>query len=468
MSGTLGTLQTLLGSRSRLLPASYGGVPFYVRGSTGAGGRRLVVHEFPLRDTASTEDLGALPRRFKLQAFVIDDPAGFGVYQDFRDDLIAQCETGGAATLVHPTHGPLSCRSGVLGWSEHIVESFGYCEFQLDFVQDGPQPSPTFSTDTTASLLGGVASILGVVAAGYNLVVMAMASPAALLSALAGGALGLPATTLLGLANMITAAVAGPANAAAMPAALLGNFQAALAALPPATMVGLSSQVTALTAAPGDPVATATAVQALAQAMAANIIAAAAAPSATDAIAGVSFTIAPPADPSGGLAALVTWGNGLPAVPTATAAGAVMAAIQAAVVALVQGNVMAALVQVYASIDWPYASAAAAAREQVVSLIEAQVDAAAVAGLDDLYCSWRGPQAMTTADMIASAQALPQLGGYLTADAWPSLALAQALFLDPTEATALEDINDVPHPLFMPLTGLTVLPTGSAQTIDLT
>jgi prophage DNA circulation protein len=426
--GVLSALQNLVGSRSRLLPASFGGVPFYVVVSGGAGGRRLVTHEFPLRDTPSTEDLGKLPRRFKLHAFVIDDPAGFAVYQDLRDALITQCETGGAAVLVHPTFGPSSCRSGPLVWTERVIEAFGYCDFQLDFVVDGPQPSPVVQADTLSKLLGGIASVLPYISAAYNLLVIGLASPAALLGMVGDDLLGLPQGTLLGLTGAIENVFA----------------------------------------APDDTAATAAAVQAVTQGAAANVIAAAqASTAATDAVTGVPFAIAPPADPSGGLAALAAWGNSLPAVSTTTPYGATVAALQAAVVALVQGNAVAALVQVYAQIDWPYAAAAAAARQQVVGLIEAQVDAAADAGSDDLYRAWRGLQAMTVANMIAEAQSLPQLGSYTTADTWPSLALAQALFQDPTQAGALENINDVPHPLFMPVNGLAIVPSGASTAVDL-
>ena len=427
-SQVLSTLQTLVGSRARLLPASFGGVPFYVVMSGGMGGRRLVTHEFPLRDTPFTEDLGMLPRRFRLQAYVIDDPAGFTVYQDLRDALIAQCETAGAAVLMHPTFGPVSCRAGVLTWSERIVEAFGYCEFQLDFTRDGPQASPIFQTDTLSSLLQGVASVLPYISAAYSAVVIGLISPAA----------------------------------------LLGFAATAMGLLSPTTLTGLLSLIDAVTASPGNASATAAAVQAVTQGMAANVVTAAqASTAATDAVSGVPFTIAPPADASGGLATLAAWGATLPAISTTTPAGVTAAALQAAVIALVQGNAVAALVQVYAQIDWPYAAAAAAARQQVVGLIESQINAAATAGSDDLYRAWRGLQALTIENMIQEAQSLPQLGGYTTADTWPSLALAQALFQNPAQAGALEDINDGPHPLFMPAAGLAILPKTSASVINL-
>ena len=41
---------------------------------------------------------GKLPRRFKLQAFVIDSPAGADSYLDLRDDRIDACDLLGRQT----------------------------------------------------------------------------------------------------------------------------------------------------------------------------------------------------------------------------------------------------------------------------------------------------------------------------------------------------------------------------------
>ena len=408
----LSVLQALTGSRARLLPASFAGVPFYMSHGGGLGGRRLLTHEFPLRDTPYTEDLGRLPRRFRLTAYVVDD--AYGSYLDYRDALIAACEAPGAATLVHPTFGALSCRAGVLTWSERIIELYGFCEFQLDFIVDGPQPSPLFSSDTASALLGGVATLLPIITAAYTTVQMALVSPQLLLT----------------------------------------NAVSAMLGLPPSTILGLSAQIAAVSATPANQTATAAAVQTVTQAMAATVIAGATAPVTSDPVAGTPFGIAGQADASGGLATLAAWGSTLPAVSTGTAIGIAQAAVQAAVTALVQGCATAAVVQVYASIDWPYANAAQAALTQVVSLIDAQALSAANAGADALYLAWQGIEQLAVANLVAEAQSLPSLGSYVTADALPSLALAQALFQDASRAGQLEDINDVPHPLFMPAAGL--------------
>jgi len=424
MSGTLAiagaalaAVSDLFGSRARLLPASFRGVPFYVDSARGAGGRRRIDHEFPLRDTPYLEDIGKLPRKFRLAAFVVE--AEGDAYIDARDALIDACEGyDTAATFIHPTMGPMTCRSGVLTWSERFVQGFGLCQFELDFALDGPIPGPLFTADTASSLLGALHSALPILCAAYSLAVLAIEAPAALLAEAAGVMLGLPAGTILGLADTI----------------------------------GMVS------AAPTDAPATAAAVQAATQAMAANIIdGAAPSTAATDAVTGTPFTIDGPADLSGGLAGLATWGAALPAIPTTTALGVALAAQQALVVQSVQGNAVAALAQVYASVVWPYAQAAADARTQLLGLMDAQSDLAAQLGADDLFRAWEGLKALAMADMIARAQSLPTLGSYAAGDATPSLALAQRLYQDPARAGELEQLNDVSHPLFMPPIGAALL-----------
>jgi prophage DNA circulation protein len=86
--------------RQRLQPGSWRGVGFVLDAGETHAGRRLAIHEYPYRDTAWVEDLGKLPRRFNVQAFLV----GNDVYSQ-RDALVAACEQPGSGTLVHPTFG---------------------------------------------------------------------------------------------------------------------------------------------------------------------------------------------------------------------------------------------------------------------------------------------------------------------------------------------------------------------------
>ncbi len=426
LGGGLSSLQTLLGSRAKLRPASFRGVPFLVDVAEGMGGRRLVTHEFPLRDTPFTEDLGRLPRLFRLEAFVIDPLPGTLLdyaaqpqtdWMTQRDALLDAIEGyATAAILVHPTLGEITCRGAAIQWREQITREFGWCQFRLEFVVDGPQPSPLSGDDTASALLGGVASLLPLISAAYETLTLAITSPLSLLQQLTESMLGLPPGTIQGVANAITAIAASPSNTTA----------------------------------------TASAVQAACQAMAANVITAQSiAPNPVDdPVAGSAFTISVAADPSGGLATLANFGATLPPITGGGPAVAAQAAQQAAIVALAQGNAIAALAQIYAQAQWTSANQAATARATLLPLLDAQTNAAAAAGQDDLYRAWQAITALTMTDMIARAQSLPVLGPYTLPAPLPSLALAQRLYRDPTRAPQLEQLNDVAHPLFMPPIGV--------------
>jgi prophage DNA circulation protein len=88
----------------QLQPGSWRGVGFVLDAGQTKAGRRVAIHEYPYRDTAWSEDLGLLPRRFSVDAFLTGDD----VYQQ-RDAMLAACEQPGPGTLVHPTLGSLEC-----------------------------------------------------------------------------------------------------------------------------------------------------------------------------------------------------------------------------------------------------------------------------------------------------------------------------------------------------------------------
>lgn len=85
---------------NRLQPGSWRGVGFVLDAGETHAGRRVAIHEYPYRDTAWGEDLGKLPRRFNVQAFLVGDD----VYSQ-RDAMVSACEQAGSGTLVHPTMG---------------------------------------------------------------------------------------------------------------------------------------------------------------------------------------------------------------------------------------------------------------------------------------------------------------------------------------------------------------------------
>jgi prophage DNA circulation protein len=88
------------GDGRNLIGASFRGVPFFVETEEFSGGRRAVVHEFPLRDDPFAEDMGRRARGFRIDGYVIGDD-----YIDQRDELVAALEAGGTGELVLPSYG---------------------------------------------------------------------------------------------------------------------------------------------------------------------------------------------------------------------------------------------------------------------------------------------------------------------------------------------------------------------------
>ncbi|MDE1905024.1 MAG: DNA circularization N-terminal domain-containing protein [Rhodospirillales bacterium] len=400
-----------------LRPASFRGVPFYWDAAEGKGGRRIVVHAFPLRDRPFVEDLGRAPRSFRLRAFVVGDD-----YADQRDALISACEDyAEPGVLVHPTMGEISCHAGLLSWNESKTEG-GWCGLDLEFVRAGARPSPTGAADTVSELLAGVGTLLGVISSAYQAASQVLTYPAAVVA----------------LAEELFSQAAG-----------------ALSALPVLAVGGLAPQIAAVAAAGSSDAAAAAAVGAVFSAAAAAVVAAIPGPLPTeDPVAGDAPVIAGPADPTYGLLGLASW-NAAAAAPAGTGPWqAAQAAQQAAVVSLVQGSALAAALTVYANTDWQTANAAAAARALVLPLLDAQSEAAADAGQDALYLAWQAVTAQTMADFIARAQGLPTLVDYALGEAMPSLVLAERWYQDATRAVELETLNDSPQPLFLPPAGV--------------
>ena len=93
--------------RNNLRPAKLGKASFQVDSADGQFVRNVQVHEYPLRDKPYVEDLGRKARRITLECYVLADIANKYDYMPERDALIAELESAGTKTLVHPYLGAL-------------------------------------------------------------------------------------------------------------------------------------------------------------------------------------------------------------------------------------------------------------------------------------------------------------------------------------------------------------------------
>ena len=114
-----------------LWKASYKGTPFWVERDEEEGGRRIVVHQFPMRDDPYLEDLGEDKRAFRVTAYVASDSADTDA-----GSLVATCAMRGPGPLVLPTHGPILTRCLKFA-RERSKDQHGYIGFELHFVREG-------------------------------------------------------------------------------------------------------------------------------------------------------------------------------------------------------------------------------------------------------------------------------------------------------------------------------------------
>ena len=73
-----------------LVPATFRLAPFHVDANSRTSGRRIVLHEFPKRDTPYAEDMGRSARRFPVTGYVIGPD-----YQIWRELLVLALEAEG-------------------------------------------------------------------------------------------------------------------------------------------------------------------------------------------------------------------------------------------------------------------------------------------------------------------------------------------------------------------------------------
>jgi len=138
----------------QLQPGSWRGVGFVLDAGQTNAGRRVAIHEYPYRDDAWAEDLGKLPRRFMVQAFLVGDD----VYSQ-RDAMLRAVEQSGSGTLVHPTLGSISCVLLEFAVTDRR-ERGRYVELQFSFILAGDVQYPSTSIATGSGVLSACSKVL--------------------------------------------------------------------------------------------------------------------------------------------------------------------------------------------------------------------------------------------------------------------------------------------------------------------
>jgi len=132
--------------RDGLSRAAFRGVEFHVAAHEAGMGRRVQLHEYPLRDKPYAEDLGRRARTLSVEAYVLGDD-----YMARRDALVRAIEQPGPGTLQHPYLGEM--RGSVVGFT--LTESSregGVARFVLQFVESGDAEFPRAAVNTGAAV----------------------------------------------------------------------------------------------------------------------------------------------------------------------------------------------------------------------------------------------------------------------------------------------------------------------------
>lgn len=127
---------------------SFRGVPFLIEDEQGLdGGRRVVSHEYPLRDEGLTEDMGKRLRRYQVSCLVIGDD-----HLAQAEKLIDALEASGAGTLKHPYFGTIEVRVDDYR-AKNSTSHQRVTRFDINFLPAIEKNAPEIAEDTAYSVL---------------------------------------------------------------------------------------------------------------------------------------------------------------------------------------------------------------------------------------------------------------------------------------------------------------------------
>lgn len=424
-----------------LQPASFRGVRFAVRSSTIRRGRRVVVHEYPFRDDVWVEDLGRGTRVVSFSGFLIGDD----VFAQ-RDRMVTAVETPGVGVLVHPSLGRLTVSNTEFSAGERF-DLGRVVELEFSFIQSTPQP--VFPTSGFATALKSIAAAVQTtlaIARDYISAVTTVISGVSAGLTFAANVFGTVRGLIGGVVGMALAVVHDSGALASTALGLSGNngrYSGGTSVTRRPASTTVASAIAATTVARGAVTAAAAAVSAVSD----PSLLPAALQALTEAVRAVAQDPAAQVRILSGLAAYPTPGVSQSPAPLGTA----MSAIQAVTASLVRVSALVSIANALA--NWSPSSwdDAIAMLQSVTALLDAEIIAAADAGLTTTYLALRAQRAAITADLLARAAKLPRLRTVTNRMALPSLTLAYSLYGDATRSDELIRRANPIAPLFMPL-----------------
>jgi len=158
--------------RDQLRPATFRGTPFFVQSHEATGGRKIVPHEYPLRDEAYVEDLGRKGRRFTVNGYVLGTD-----YFAARDALVTALEKPGTGALVHPYIGEKQVAVGDYSYSEEVDEG-GVARFSMVFTESAAAAfEPRAKLDAPSAVLRSANGAISTIKDGFSTIYRVASQP---------------------------------------------------------------------------------------------------------------------------------------------------------------------------------------------------------------------------------------------------------------------------------------------------
>lgn len=382
-----------------LRAASFRGVPFKVESHDTSGGRRVVKHEFPLRDRPYVEDMGRRAKEFTIDAYVIGAD-----YMRQRDALMRACDEAGPGELVHPYLGTL--RVVCTGWSLRESKSDGrMARFALSFVESGEAeyPSDSFDPLAASNAAADAAKTAAVDDFANTFSVEGLpdfaAEDAKALLAEAGSAINYLARA----GNSLTSGQAGFG-------ATVGGFLNSLDSLV-TTPRGLAGQFFGL-------------------------------------IEGAAALFDAPRDAVRMLSKMFGYGAAIRPVPLTTSTRRTQATNRTAIVQLVRRAAIIEAARQAPAAEYETVEDAQSVRDSIADHLDAQIEDPSAS--DDVFTSLQGLRTAVVRAVPPENIALPRLVSVTPPTTTPALVLAYDLYEDATREAEIVTRNRVKHPGFVP------------------
>ncbi|HWL72177.1 MAG TPA: DNA circularization N-terminal domain-containing protein [Geminicoccus sp.] len=421
-----------------LLPASWRGIPFGVRGSEYGGGRRTALHSYPYRDKVWVEDLGRFERRVTFSGFLVGD----GAYARAKLMLRA-CEVSGPGTLVHPSLGIMRVALVAPVRMVERAERGGLVELQFEFSETLDPTYPAGAADTVSAVLGAIDRTLGAISDSFvgELVGAAVLGVGIITSVQATvSAWGDLASSLARDAGLTTGAVKGVTPDSGTYGRYSQGSRSQGAAAPSSLEAALDAVVAARSA-----------VDAAADQLAAVAAAgqnAGLVPSAFAVSEAIRDACADPTDAVRLLARLASYT--VTVVPTDAPLGSTLNAVQAATAAACRQAALCSLAIACAEYLPASHDEGQALQEQVSGLLRTEELRIGEASSGGLYPALSQIRTLVLDDLAARGAPLPRLRTVTTPQAQASLVVAYALYADASRSDELIRRANPPHPGFMP------------------